>query len=158
MVTRYGMSKVLGTQVFGEAQHEVFLGRDYADKQDYSPETALRIDGEVGRIMRQAHEKARQILEEHADQMRTMANVLLERETVEGEAVQALLNDTWDEYLAAHPLEAVNQEAASQGQVEDPAGDATHDGGLDLLGSEEKHQDEEKLDHELNPRSNDDSK
>ena len=149
MVTRYGMSKVLGTQVFGEAQHEVFLGRDYADKQDYSPETALRIDGEVGRIMRQAHEKARQILEEHADQMRTMANVLLERETVEGEAVQALLNDTWDEYLEAHPEEAENQEAAQAGHIEPPAGDATHDGGLDLLGSEERHEDAEQVDDQL---------
>ncbi|MEY8437780.1 ATP-dependent zinc metalloprotease FtsH [Atopobiaceae bacterium 24-176] len=151
MVTRYGMSKVLGTQVFGEAQHEVFLGRDYADKQDYSPETALRIDGEVSRIMRQAHEKAKAILEEHANQMRTMAGVLLERETVEGEAVQALLDDTWDEYLAAHPEEKVNEEAAEVGHVEPPAGDATGDGGLDELGSEEAHESEEEVDHKLNP-------
>ena len=151
MVTRYGMSKVLGTQVFGEAQHEVFLGRDYADKQDYSPETALRIDGEVSRIMRQAHEKAKAILEEHADQMRTMAGVLLERETVEGEAVQALLNDTWSEYLEAHPEEKDNEEAAEVGHVEPPAGDATGDGGLDELGSEEDHEPEEEVDHKLNP-------
>lgn len=152
MVTRYGMSKVLGTQVFGEAQHEVFLGRDYADKQDYSPETALRIDGEVSRIMRQAHEKAKAILEEHADQIRTMAGVLLERETVEGEAVQALLDDTWDEYLQAHPEEKANEEAAEAGHVVKPAGDATGDGGLDELGSEEAHEPEEELDHELDPK------
>lgn len=152
MVTRYGMSKVLGTQVFGEAQHEVFLGRDYADRQDYSPETALRIDGEVSRIMRQAHEKAKAILEEHADQIRTMAGVLLERETVEGEAVQALLDDAWDEYLAAHPEEKVNEEAAEVGHVVVPAGDATGDGGLDELGSEEAHESEEGIDHELDPK------
>lgn len=152
MVTRYGMSKVLGTQVFGEAQHEVFLGRDYADKQDYSPETALRIDGEVSRIMRQAHEKAKAILEEHTDQIRTMAGVLLERETVEGEAVQALLDDTWDEYLQAHPEEKANEEAAEVGHVVAPAGDATGDGGLDELGSEEAHEPEEELDHELDPK------
>ena len=152
MVTRYGMSKVLGTQVFGEAQHEVFLGRDYADKQDYSPETALRIDGEVSRIMRQAHVKAKAILEEHTDQIRTMAGVLLERETVEGEAVQALLDDTWDEYLQAHPEEKANEEAAEAGHVVKPAGDATGDGGLDELGSEEAHEPEEELDHELDPK------
>ena len=52
MVTRYGMSEELGTQVFGEAQHQVFLGRDYANHQDYSAETAKRIDDEVERIMR----------------------------------------------------------------------------------------------------------
>ena len=49
------MSEELGTQVFGEAQHQVFLGRDYADHQDYSEETARRIDIEVQRIMREAH-------------------------------------------------------------------------------------------------------
>ena len=102
MVTRYGMSEELGTQVFGEAQHEVFLGRDYAQHQDYSAETAKRIDDEVERIMREAHERARQILEARRDQMDLMASVLLERETVEGEAVDALLEGTWDEYLAAH--------------------------------------------------------
>ena len=106
MVTRYGMSEELGTQVFGEAQHEVFLGRDYAQHQDYSAETAKRIDDEVERIMRTAHERARQILEERRDQMDLMASILLERETVEGEAVVALLDGKWDEYLAEHPDEA----------------------------------------------------
>ncbi len=91
MVTRLGMSEELGTQVFGEAQHEVFLGRDYADHQDYSAETAKRIDDEVERIMREAHNRARAVLEARRDQMDTMAEVLLSRETVEGEAVKALL-------------------------------------------------------------------
>lgn len=62
MVTRLGMSDELGTQVFGEAQHQVFLGRDYADHQDYSEETARRIDAEVQRIMREAHERAGDIV------------------------------------------------------------------------------------------------
>ncbi|MBQ6410980.1 MAG: cell division protein FtsH, partial [Atopobiaceae bacterium] len=105
MVTRYGMSEALGTQVFGEAQHEVFLGRDYAQHQDYSAETAKRIDDEVARIMSEAHDRAREILSARRDQMDLMASVLLDRETVEGEAVEALLDGTWDEYLAAHPGE-----------------------------------------------------
>ena len=137
MVTRYGMSEALGAQVFGEAQHEVFLGRDYADHQDYSPQTADRIDAEVARIMNEAHELARTTLMERADQMNLMASVLLERETVEGEAVNALLDDRWDEYLAAHPEEAANQAAAEAGAVEPAAGDALHDGGLDEAGEEE---------------------
>ena len=103
MVTRLGMSEALGTQVFGEAQHEVFLGRDYADHQDYSAETAKRIDDEVGRIMREAHSRAREVLEARRDQMDTMAKVLLERETVEGDIVNALLDDEWDTYVAEHP-------------------------------------------------------
>ncbi len=103
MVTRYGMSDELGTQVFGEAQHEVFLGRDFANQQDYSAETAKRIDDEVERIMREAHARAREVLDTHRDRMDIMAAVLLERETVEGDEVVALLDGTWDEYVAAHP-------------------------------------------------------
>lgn len=99
MVTRLGMSEELGTQVFGEAQHQVFLGRDYADHQDYSEETARRIDTEVQRIMREAHTRAETILKARRDQLDLMAQVLLERETVEGEAVEALLNNEWDSYL-----------------------------------------------------------
>ena len=99
MVTRYGMSEALGTQVFGEAQHQVFLGRDYADHQDYSEETARRIDAEVARLIREAHERVVGILDARRDQLDLMAKVLLERETVEGEAVDALLDNRWDEYL-----------------------------------------------------------
>ena len=111
MVTRLGMSKELGTQVFGEAQHQVFLGRDYADHQDYSEETARRIDTEVQRIMREAHERAERILGERREQLDLMAKVLLERETVEGDAVDALLDNTWDEYLAGKEQEGSSAEA-----------------------------------------------
>ncbi len=123
MVTRYGMSDELGTQVFGEAQHEVFLGRDYADKQDYSAETAKRIDDEVERIMREGHARAREVLEARRDQMDTMAEVLLARETVEGEAVKALLDGDWASYVEAHPEEAVRKddEAAATGELDESA-------------------------------------
>ena len=99
IVTQYGMSAELGTQVFGQPNHEVFLGRDYGNTQDYSEETAKRIDDEVARIMKDAHDRAYEILSSHREQMDLMANVLLERETVEGEACLALLDNTWDEYL-----------------------------------------------------------
>ena len=99
MVTQYGMSSELGAQVFGQPNHEVFLGRDYGNTQDYSEETARRIDDEVARIMKDAHDRAYEILSAHRDQMDLMASVLLERETVEGEACQALLDNRWNEYL-----------------------------------------------------------
>ena len=118
MVTRYGMSEELGTQVFGEAQHEVFLGRDYAQKNDYSAETAKRIDDEIERIMREAHDRARKVLSARGDQMRTMAEVLLERETVEGPAVDALLDGTWDQYVAEHPEEGGKPKTAP-GQIDE---------------------------------------
>ena len=114
MVTRLGMSEELGTQVFGEAQHQVFLGRDYADHQDYSEETARRIDTEVQRIMREAHERAAEILSARRDQLDLMAKVLLERETVEGEAVDALLNNEWDAYLEREGDIAAAKEARNE--------------------------------------------
>ena len=121
MVTRYGMSEELGTQVFGEAQHQVFLGRDYANHQDYSAETAKRIDDEVECIMREAHMRAKNVLSERKDQLKLMEQVLLERETVEGEAVEALLDNKWDEYLASHPEEQKKEEEAAEeaGHTED---------------------------------------
>ena len=116
MVTRYGMSDELGARVFGEAQHEVFLGRDYANHQDYSAETAKRIDDEVERIMREGHERAREVLAERRDQMDTMARVLLERETVEGAAVDALLEGRWDEYVAGEKNDEAAEAAGGEQQ------------------------------------------
>ncbi len=112
MVVNYGMSDALGQQTFGQPNHEVFLGRDYGNTQDYSPETAQRIDEEVARLMKQAHDTAYKILSEHADQMHTMARVLLERETVDGPACEALLNGAWEEYEAG---EAAAQNPADAG-------------------------------------------
>ena len=100
LVTQYGMSTELGTQVFGQPNHEVFLGRDYSNTPDYSEETAKRIDAEVSRIMKEAHDRAVEVLSARKDQMDLMAKVLMERETVEGEACAALLANKWDEYLA----------------------------------------------------------
>ena len=123
MVTRYGMSEALGTQVYGEAQHEVFLGRDYANHQDLSAETTKRIDDEVERIMREAHERARAILEANADRMHQMAAVLLAQETVEGDEMLALLNGTYDEWQVEHADEKAAHDAADEEDVQDKPSD-----------------------------------
>ena len=115
LVTRYGMSDNLGTQAFGQPNHEVFLGRDYGAHQDYSPKTAERIDDEVSRIMKEAHDRAHEILEERRPQLDLMVSVLLERETIEGEAVKALLDNKWDEYLSKEK----ELEDQKQGQEEE---------------------------------------
>ena len=114
IVTQYGMSAELGTQVFGQPNHEVFLGRDYGNTQDYSEETAKRIDDEVARIMKEAHDRAHEILTTHREQMDLMASVLLERETVEGEACEALLDNRWDDYLKHEDEINARKEAEEQ--------------------------------------------
>lgn len=113
MVTNYGMSSDLGVQIFGQPNHEVFLGRDYGNTQDYSEETARRIDEEVARIMKEAHDRAYEILSAHREQMDLMASVLLERETVDGEACTALLDNRWAEYLAKEQEEETSAAQAS---------------------------------------------
>lgn len=118
MVTNYGMSSDLGVQVFGQPNHEVFLGRDYGNTQDYSDDTARRIDDEVARIMKEAHDRAVEILSARRDQMDLMAAVLLERETIDGEACTALLDNRWDEYLQKEQEEAAAKREADE-QAED---------------------------------------
>ena len=117
MVTNYGMSSDLGVQVFGQPNHEVFLGRDYGNTQDYSEETARRIDEEVARIMREAHDRAYEILSSHKEQMDLMSAVLLERETVDGEACTALLDNKWADYLKLEASGAV-EKAAKHARIE----------------------------------------
>ncbi len=115
MVTRYGMSDILGHQVYGEPNQEVFLGRDFSSTPNYSEQTANTIDEEVARLMTTAHDTAYRILSEHREQLDLMAQVLLERETVEGKAVDSLLNNKWDEYLEwekEHPKEAEQDKKA----------------------------------------------
>ncbi len=108
----------------------MFLGRDYGNTQDYSEETARRIDEEVAIIMKEAHDRAYEILSSRRDQMNLMATVLLERETVEGEACEALLDNRWDEYLEREDdiiaakereeAEARAKDEANMAQLADP--------------------------------------
>jgi cell division protease FtsH len=93
MVMEYGMSDRLGPMQYGRPSGEVFLGRDYARQQDYSDEVAAHIDEEVRRLIGQAHEEAREIIETHLDAMERMVNVLLEKETVDAKEVGQIFAD-----------------------------------------------------------------
>jgi cell division protease FtsH len=121
MVMRYGMSEKLGPQTFGEPNHEVFLGRDFSANADYSPEIAYEIDKEISRFIDEAYEKARTILKERRAQLDLMAQVLIERETVDKGELEALLEDRWDEYLKN---EAENPPAGDSDDDENSESDA----------------------------------
>jgi cell division protease FtsH len=117
MVTRFGMSEKLGPQTFGDANHEVFLGRDFSANADYSPEIAYEIDKEVARLIDEAFEKARTILTERRAQLDLMAGVLIERETVDKDELAALLGNRWDEYLAEEKAKAESAEGEASGEA-----------------------------------------
>jgi len=118
MVTRFGMSEKLGPQTFGDANHEVFLGRDFSANADYSPEIAYEIDKEIARLIDEGYEQARAILTEHRESLDLMATVLVERETLEGPALLAILDAKWDEFLANEA-----QTAAEKGPDEPDEGE-----------------------------------
>ena len=91
MVTKLGMSNVLGPISFGSDQGEVFLGRDFSSSQDYSDATAKKIDEEIHRIITEAYEKARKILTENMDKLHFISEFLLKNEVMDGEQFRAAM-------------------------------------------------------------------
>jgi len=122
MVTRFGMSEKLGPQTFGDATHEVFLGRDFSANADYSPEIAYEIDKEIKTLIDQSYDRARAILMERRDQLELITDVLIERETVDKEELAALLENRWAEFLVTEKeAEAKKAEQAESGAEEQKA-------------------------------------
>jgi cell division protease FtsH len=97
MVMRYGMSEELGARVLGHNQAMPFLGREFSQEPDYSEEVARQIDEEIRRIIEDAHERARQVLRDHREQLDRIATILIQRETIEREEFEALLDGTPEE-------------------------------------------------------------
>ena len=93
MVTKYGMSDSLGTITFGSGQEEVFLGRDWTQTRNYSEETSAKIDEEVKKIIDNGYNRAKEILTMHSDKLHAVANLLLEKEKVDGEEFVAIFAD-----------------------------------------------------------------
>ncbi len=93
MVTKYGMSERIGTITLGTNQEEVFLGRDFTAQKEYSEETAALIDEEVKSIIDFAYRKAAEILQAHMDKLTAVANVLLEKEKIDGEEFDQIFNE-----------------------------------------------------------------
>ena len=92
MITRFGMSERLGPVALGRQQGNMFLGRDIAAERDFSEETAATIDEEVRRLVDQAYQRAKQVLVENRAVLDRLASMLVEKETVDAEELQDLLN------------------------------------------------------------------
>lgn len=89
MITKYGFSDKLGPVNYSSSD-EVFLGKDFSTRQNYSEETASEIDEEIKNIMETCFEEAKTILKEHIDKLHTVAKALLEIETIDGEQFELL--------------------------------------------------------------------
>jgi len=91
MVTEYGMSKGLGPVSYGGDHSDVFLGRDLVSRKDYSEQKAREIDDEVAGILTEKYAEAHTLLTDNRELLDTVAETLLERETLEGPQLQLIL-------------------------------------------------------------------
>ncbi|TKJ39851.1 cell division protein FtsH [candidate division LCP-89 bacterium B3_LCP] len=92
MVCEWGMSQKLGPLSFGKKEEEIFLGREIAKHRDYSEKTAMDIDEEVRRIVTEAEEQSYKVLSGNVDKLHALAGALLEREILDGEEIDRLLD------------------------------------------------------------------
>ncbi len=107
MVTRYGMSDLLGPMVYAENEGEIFLGRSITKTTNMSEETMRKVDSEIRKIIDDQYARARSILEEHRDQVEAMAKALLEWETIDSDQI--------DDIMAGRPPRPPKQSSSGGG-------------------------------------------
>jgi cell division protease FtsH len=117
MVTRYGMSDVLGPMVYAENEGEVFLGRSITKTVNMSEETMRTVDGEIRRIIDEQYRLARRLLEENRDKVEAMAKALLEWETIDADQILDII-----EGRPPRPPKTPTTSASSSGSSSSPGG------------------------------------
>jgi cell division protease FtsH len=125
MTCRYGMSERIGPVSYGDEGHDVFLGRDFATRKDYSEETARTMDAEVSRLLSENYDAARAELVENRAVLDRIADALLERETLEASDLQALL-----EGRPLAPLPPPEDEGAPRSGATEAVSEPGNDDGL----------------------------
>src|SRR5215216_3970313 len=116
MVMRFGMSEKLGPRVLGRNQDLPFLGREMSSEPDYSEEIAREIDDEIRRVIEEAHTRAREVLEQHMDELHRLSAILVERETIDKDQFERLL--AGEDETSVFPDEAT-PEAEAEPQAEE---------------------------------------
>jgi cell division protease FtsH len=101
MVCEWGMSDAMGPLTFGKKEEQIFLGREIAQHQDYSEDTAIRIDQELKRFITTNYDRARALLEKHRVALDRIAEELLAREVLDAEQVKRIVaGEALEEYRA----------------------------------------------------------
>ncbi len=94
---RYGMSERLGPRVFGHDRGQPFLGRDMGSEPDYSDEIAREIDDEIRRVVEEAHQSAKDILNDRRERLEEISKILLARETIDAQEFIKLMDGASEE-------------------------------------------------------------
>ena len=111
MVTKYGMTKELGCICYGKDNSAVFLGRDMGHTQDYSEQTAAKIDELILEIVNNAYDRAETILKDNIDKLHEVAAYLIKHEKMGGEDFEAVMNGTYVEPVEADDAESEEDNA-----------------------------------------------
>jgi len=114
MIMRWGMSEKLGPRVLGHNHAMPFLGREMSSEPDYSEDIAREIDGEIRRIIEEAHQRASMVLKAHRDQLDAISKILIHRETLEAVEFRALLEGRSEEEVFREKDERVRQREAAE--------------------------------------------
>jgi cell division protease FtsH len=120
MVTEYGMSKTLGPLAFGRKEELVFLGREINEQRNYSDEIAFQIDQEIRQLIDQAYATARQVLMDNADKLEAIALLLMERETIEADELEALFDSPRPQPTLSGPPSSLRPAAADRSDRREP--------------------------------------
>jgi cell division protease FtsH len=96
MVCEWGMSEKLGPMTFGKKEEEIFLGRDFTQKVDYSENTAIEIDAEIRRIIQESYQRAKDLLKKNVEVLHKIAETLLEKEVLDGSEIDAIVRQYGD--------------------------------------------------------------
>lgn len=107
MVTKYGMSDELGPITYGQDEGEPFLGRDMGHIRNYSESTSSAIDHEIKRLMTEAYDKTKDILNSHMDQLHTVAKYLFENEKMSGEAFAKMMKGEGPQPTSPSPKDGI---------------------------------------------------
>ncbi|MBI2488030.1 MAG: ATP-dependent metallopeptidase FtsH/Yme1/Tma family protein [Deltaproteobacteria bacterium] len=98
MVCEWGMSDKVGPVTFGKPDEQIFLGKELSRHKDYSEATAMEIDDEIKKIVTENYKKAKTVLEENVDLLHKLAEVLLDKEVVDGKELDELVKEVRPEY------------------------------------------------------------
>ena len=120
MVTKYGMSSKLGPVSF-DSDSQVFIGRDYGHTKSYSEESASRIDQEVQAILQQSYQKCEEILKAHLTELQTIADYLLEHETMDGETFRQVMEHPQEAQAPEENPAPADQASADQASADQAA-------------------------------------
>ena len=93
MVCEWGMSEKVGPITFGKGEEQIFLGKEISKPKNYSEDTAMEIDGEIKSIVTGNYEKARTLLEDNIDLLHKVAEVLLDKEVIDGKELDEIIRN-----------------------------------------------------------------